>query len=98
MDGFAIVLFFVALISFIGAMYLILTRPVPEEEDQGLTPAGMSLPSGSMIGAQCPVGCACFPNANATRPSDTPTQVCAFLSDNVMFSCPAQCCQPSCPA
>jgi hypothetical protein len=49
-----------------------------------------------MIGAKCPVGCTCFPNTDATMSSDKPTQVCAMLDNNVMFKCPAQCCQPTC--
>lgn len=84
MDGLAIVLFLVSLIAFLVAMYMIWSQPV-SVSPAPVESSGLPTPSGSMIGAQCPVGCTCFPDAG-----------CGFLSDNVMFSCPSACCQPSC--
>ena len=95
MDGLAIILFIVSLVIFTLALYFVLMQPVSQTSSPQ-TSSGYPLPKGSMIGAQCPVGCTCFPNVGATTASDLPTQVCAFLSDDVMFSCPSQCCQPSC--
>ena len=94
MDGLAIILFIVSLVSFLLAVYFLFMQPVPSTSPS--TNSGYPLPKGSMIGAQCPVGCTCFPNTDATTPTDAPAQVCAYLSDDVMFSCPPQCCQPSC--
>jgi len=95
MEGGAIILFVISLILFVAAVVVILynksqTSPVPS------TNSGFPLPDSTMIGAQCPVGCTCFPNTAATTPSDKPTQVCAMLDNDTMFSCPAQCCQPTC--
>ena len=97
MDGFAIFLFIVSLILFIATAIIILysqstTPAVPDDK----TSSGIPLPDSTMIGAQCPVGCTCFPNMDATMSTDTPPQVCAMLDNNVMFTCPAQCCQPTC--
>ena len=97
MDGFAIFLFITTLIVFIITVILILTNPPslsPGAPDE--TSSGIPLPDSTMIGAKCPVGCTCFPNAGATTPKDKPTQMCAVLNSDVMFSCPAQCCQPTC--
>lgn len=98
MDGLAIILFIISLVLLMGALYFIYTQQSVLEQTSSLqdTSSGYPLPKGSMIGAQCPVGCTCFPNTSATTPSDAPTQMCAFLSDDVMFSCPPECCQPSC--
>ena len=95
MDGLAVILFILSLIVFLLAVYFVFMQPVSNTPSPQ-TSSGYPLPKGSMIGAQCPVGCTCFPNADATMSTDSPTQVCAFLSDDVMFSCPPQCCQPSC--
>lgn len=95
MDGAALVLFIISLIMFVVSLYFVYSKqPVSNQGPQ--TSSGWPLPTGSMIGAQCPVGCTCFPNADATLPTGTPAQVCAYLSDDVMFRCPSQCCQPSC--
>ena len=99
MDEFAIFLFVFSLALFIATAIIILynqsTTPLsPAFQDQ--TSSGILLPDSTMIGAQCPVGCTCFPNTGATIPSDKPTQMCAMLDNNVIFSCPAQCCQPTC--
>ena len=96
MDGFAIFLFIVSLILFISAVSVILynmeSTPSPASE----TSSGIPLPDSTMIGAKCPVGCTCFPNTAATTSTDKPTQMCAMLDNNVMFTCPAECCQPTC--
>jgi hypothetical protein len=96
MDGSAIFLFIVSLVLFVAATAVVLynASEIPAVPDQ--TSSGIPLPDSTMIGAKCPVGCTCFPNMDATTPSDKPTQVCAMLDNNVMFSCPAQCCQPTC--
>jgi len=95
MEGGAIVLFVISLILFVAATVIVLynmsqTSPAPS------TNSGFPLPDSTMIGAKCPVGCTCFPNTGATMSSDKPTQVCAMLDNDTMFSCPAQCCQPTC--
>jgi len=95
MEGGAIVLFVISLILFIVMTIIILynkTTTPPEPE----TSSGIPNPQSTMIGAKCPVGCTCFPNTEATLPTDKQTQFCGFLSNNVMFSCPAECCQPTC--
>ena len=97
MDGFAIFLFIISLVLFIVTVGIILynqtTSPSPAAS---ATNSGIPLPDSTMIGAQCPVGCTCFPNTGATMSSDKPTQMCATLENDTMFSCPAQCCQPTC--
>jgi hypothetical protein len=97
MDGFAIFLFIVSLVLFVVTAGIVLYNQtaVTSHAARG-TNSGIPLPDSTMIGAKCPVGCTCFPNTDATTPSDKPTQVCAMLDNNVMFSCPAQCCQPTC--
>ena len=96
MDGFAIFLFIFSLVLFISAVIIIVYNQstTPAVPDQ--TSSGIPLPDSTMIGAKCPVGCTCFPNTDATMSTDKPTQVCAMLDNNVMFSCPAECCQPTC--
>lgn len=98
MDGFAIFLFITTLIVFIITVILILTNPpdMGPSSSPDETSSGIPLPDSTMIGAQCPVGCTCFPNAGATTPKDKPTQMCAVLNNDVMFACPARCCQPTC--
>ena len=95
MDGFAIFLFIISLVLFVVTAGIILHNQSSSPDTPG-TNSGIALPDSTMIGAQCPVGCTCFPNTGATIPSDKPTQMCAMLDNNVMFSCPAQCCQPTC--
>ena len=58
--------------------------------------SGIPLPDSTTIGAKCSVGCTCFPNTKATLSTDKPTQMCAMLDNDVMFSCPDECCQPTC--
>lgn len=97
MEGGAIALFVISLILFVVAAIIILYNAsmvapslVPE------TNSGIPNPNSTMIGAKCPVGCTCFPNTAATLPTDKPTQFCGYLSNDTMFSCPAECCQPTC--
>lgn len=93
MDGAAIALFVISLIFFILAVLVIwYTRnnlPAPPAD----TSSGIPIPAGSWIGQQCPVGCTCFPNASTTAGS---SQVCSYLSNDVMLACPPACCTPSC--
>ena len=96
MDGFAIFLFITTLVLFIITVIVILNTDSSSSPVSPTTNSGIPLPDSTMIGAKCPVGCTCFPNAGATMPTDTPTQMCAMLDNNVMFTCPAQCCQPTC--
>ena len=96
MDGFAIFLFIVSLVLFVAAVAVILYNASEAPSPESSTSSGIPLPDSTMIGAKCPVGCTCFPNTDATMSSDKPTQVCAMLDNNVMFSCPAECCQPTC--
>lgn len=96
MDGFAIFLFIVSLVLFVVTVGIVLYTQSPNSSAVPVTSSGIPLPDSTMIGAQCPVGCTCFPNTDATIPSDKPTQMCAMLDNNVMFSCPARCCQPTC--
>lgn len=96
MDGFAIFLFIVSLVLFTAAVGIILYNMSETPASVPMTPSGIPLPDSTMIGAKCPVGCTCFPNTDATLPKDKPTQVCAMLDNDVLFSCPAQCCQPTC--
>ena len=96
MDGVAIFLFIVSLVLFIITVIVILNTDSSSSPVSPTTNSGIALPGSTMIGAKCPVGCTCFPNTDATIPSDKPTQMCAMLDNNVMFSCPAQCCQPTC--
>jgi len=95
MDRIAILLFIVTLVLFLVTIGIIMLGS-NSSRDESETSSGIQLPDSTMIGAQCPVGCTCFPNTDATMSSDTPTQMCAMLDNNVMFSCPAQCCQPTC--
>ena len=96
MEEGAILLFMFFLVLFVSATVIVLyqmneiPQPVPQ------TSSGFPLPDSTMIGAQCPVGCTCFPNPDATMASDMPTQICAMLNNGVMYKCPAQCCQPTC--
>ena len=96
MDGFAIFLFIVSLVLFVVTAGIVLYTQSPSSSAVPMTSSGIPLPDSTMIGAKCPVGCTCFPNTDATIPKDEPTQMCAMLDNNVMFSCPAQCCQPTC--
>lgn len=93
MDGVAIILFIISILLFISSVLYIVANPsspVPE------TSSGIPLPDSTMIGAKCPVGCTCFPNTAATLPTDKQTQFCGFLTNDTMFTCPAECCQPTC--
>lgn len=96
MEGEAFTVFIISLIIFIVAVVILLynktTTPGPAPE----TSSGIPNPNSSWIGAKCPVGCTCFPNTGATLPTDKPTQKCSYLSNDVMFDCPAECCQPTC--
>lgn len=98
MEAGAIALFMISLILFISAVVVILydQSMAPPSPDADQTSSGIPLPDSTMIGGQCPVGCTCFPNTGATISTDKPTQICAFLDNGTMFSCPAQCCQPTC--
>ena len=96
MDGFAIFLFIISLVLFVATASIILYNRSPSPSVSTTTNSGIPLPDSTMIGAQCPVGCTCFPNTDATMPSDKPTQFCGFLANDTMFSCPARCCQPTC--
>ena len=97
MDEFAIFLFIVTLVLFIITVILItLNSDDSSSPAEPTTNSGIPLPDSTMIGAKCPVGCTCFPNTGATMSSDKPTQICATLDNNVMFTCPAECCQPTC--
>ena len=96
MDEVSIFLFMLTLVLFTTAVTLILYKRSSAPPRMQQTSSGLPLPDSTMIGAKCPVGCTCFPNTDATMSSDTPTQMCAMLDNNVMFSCPAQCCQPTC--
>ena len=97
MEGGLIAFFMISLILFVSAVVIILynattAAPSPEPE----TNSGIPNPNSSWIGAKCPVACTCFPNTEATLPTDKPTQLCAYLSNDVMFNCPPECCQPTC--
>lgn len=96
MEGGAITLFVISLILFIAAAAVILYNASAEPSPVPLTNSGIPNPNSTWIGAQCPVGCTCFPNTAATLPTDKPTQFCGYLSNATMFSCPAECCQPTC--
>jgi hypothetical protein len=96
MEAGAIALFMISLILFISAVVVILYDQSMAPPDVDQTSSGIPLPDSTMIGGQCPVGCTCFPNTGATTSTDKPTQICAFLDNGTMFSCPAQCCQPTC--
>lgn len=96
MDGFAIFLFIVSLVLFVSAAVVVLYNTSGAPSPNPATSSGIPLPNSTKIGAQCPVGCTCFPNTGATLSSDKPTQMCAMLDNDVMFSCPPQCCQPTC--
>lgn len=97
MSGGTVAVFIIALTVFITAVVMILynasTTTVTTIEE---TASGFPLPNSSWIGAQCPVGCTCFPNPSATQSTDKPIQKCAYLSNDVMFDCPSACCQPTC--
>ena len=94
MDGFAIFLFIVSITLLVISLIIIFTSD--RTDLVSATSSGIPLPDSTMIGAQCPVGCTCFPNTAATTPSDKPTQMCAMLNNDVIFSCPPECCQPTC--
>jgi len=96
MDRIAIGFFIISIVLFIAASIIILYNAYSTSPAVPLTNSTFPLPDSTMIGAQCPVGCACFPNTGATLPTDKPTQLCAFLDNGIMFGCPAQCCQPTC--
>ena len=84
-----------ALIVFIISLFLFLIALVMVLYNTSVTPSPAPTTS-TMIGAQCSVGCTCFPNPDATLPSDKPTQMCAYLSNDVMVKCNPECCQPTC--
>ena len=92
MEGGAIILFMISIVLFVAAVVVVLFTT----GDTITTNSGFPLPNSTKIGAQCPVGCTCFPNTGATTPTDKPTQFCGFLDNGVMFGCPARCCQPTC--
>ena len=96
MDGVAIFLFIISFVLFITTTVVLLYSQTNSTTPESDTGSGIPLPDSTMIGAQCPVGCTCFPNTMATLPSDTPTQFCGYLDNDKMFTCPAQCCQPTC--
>lgn len=96
MEEGAITLFVISLILFIAAVIVILYNASMAPSPVPLTNSGIPNPNSTKIGAKCPVGCTCFPNTAATLPTDKPTQFCGFLDNNIMFSCPAECCQPTC--
>jgi len=88
-----------ALIIFIISLFLFITALLVVMYNETVTPspaAAMGSGTSTMIGAQCSVGCTCFPNPDATLPSDKPTQMCAYLSNDVMVKCNPECCQPTC--
>ena len=93
-DENPVAVFIISLILFITAVVLILynasTGPTTTRDE---TSSGFPLPNSSWIGAKCPVGCTCFPNTFAP---DQPFQKCRYLSNDVLFDCPAECCQPTC--
>ena len=95
MEGGATALFVISLILFVAAIVVLLYNK-SQTSPASSTSSGIPLPDSTMIGAKCPVGCTCFPNAGATTPTDKPTQLCGFLDNGVLFSCPAKCCQPTC--
>ena len=97
MSGGTVAVFIIALTVFITAVVMILYKAsttIVSSLDE--TVSGLPLPNSSLIGAQCSVGCTCFPNPAATQSTDKPTQKCAYLSNDVMFDCPSACCQPTC--
>jgi len=96
MEEGAITLFVISLILFVAAVAVILYNASMAPSPVPLTSSGIPNPNSTMIGAKCPVGCTCFPNTDATLPTDKPTQFCGYLSNDTMFSCPAECCQPTC--
>ena len=96
MDGFAIFLFILSIALFVAFTVIVLYDQTLVPGPSSTPSSGFPLPDSTMIGAQCPVGCTCFPNTGATTSTDNPTQVCAFLDNDTMFSCPPQCCQPTC--
>lgn len=93
MDGAAIALFVISLIFLIISFLMIAYSqsqipPTPPD-----TSSGIPIPATTWIDKQCPVGCTCFPNASTSSGS---SQVCAYLSNDVMLACPPECCTPSC--
>ena len=96
MDGGAFAIFIISLILFVIALLMVAYNDSVTPASVPTTASGIPNPDSTMIGAQCSVGCTCFPNADATLPSDKPTQMCAYLSNDVMFKCNPECCQPTC--
>lgn len=96
MNGSAIAIFVVSLIMFVTSIVLVMYNASRLPAPVDVTSSGIPNPNSSWIGAKCPVGCTCFPNSGATLPTDKPTQMCGYLSNNTMFNCPAECCQPTC--
>ncbi len=96
MDGKALAVFIVSLILFITAVVTIVHNAATSPSPAPSTPSGIPNPDSTMIGAQCSVGCTCFPNPQATTSTDKPTQMCAYLSNDVMVKCKPECCQPTC--
>lgn len=79
----ALVVYGVSLLGFIFTILAILTAPpVPI--------APPVPPTSSFIGKTCPVGCTCFPSEGSGKPG------CGYLSNSVKFTCPTDCCTPSC--
>ena len=91
MDG-ALIIFIISLILFVIALLMVLYNDSVTPSPAPSTPSGNS----TMIGAQCSVGCTCFPNPDATLPTDKPTQMCAYLSNDAFVKCNPECCQPTC--
>ena len=96
MDGGAFIIFIISLILFLIALLMVLYNESTTPSPAPSTASGIPNPDSTMIGAQCSVGCTCFPNPDATLPSDKPTQMCAYLSNDVMVKCNPECCQPTC--
>jgi hypothetical protein len=96
MEGPAVIMFLISFILLVTAGVILLYNSNLPTSPVSSTNSGIPNPNSSWIGAQCPVGCTCFPNAAATLPTDKPTQMCGYLANDTMFTCPAECCQPTC--
>lgn len=96
MDRGALIIFIISLILFVIALLMVAYNDSVTPSPIPTTSSGIPNPDSTMIGAQCSVGCTCFPNEGATMPSDTPTQMCAYLSNDVLVKCKPECCQPTC--
>ena len=96
MDELSILLFILSFALLVATVAVILYDKSTGTRAPKQTSSGIPLPQSSMIGAQCPVGCTCFPNPDATTSNDSPTQICALLDNDTMIACPPECCQPTC--